>query len=240
MKASFLIHTLSILLGVSIALSSGCRLQIISPKGGKVVSSSGTYVCKSDHTCTIEISDVTFDEEFIAQPKQDHVFVMWSHGSLCAFRRIPCKINSAWAQVHPLFMDILLSDNTYPQKTIFTIPGSLTISTIPEHVIVRAGETATAEIYFWTSWTSRYVTTSAWRTCHETMTCYVEASPKNKPSADRNFVYKDEANIRDITIRTSIDTPKGMHYIAIDFNYDESDFDTEVQNYGSGFRLTVI
>ena len=63
-------------------------------------STSGSHI-RSDRGCEKRlealaglisphlISDDTFDEEFIAQPKQDHVFVMWSHGSLCAFRRIP-------------------------------------------------------------------------------------------------------------------------------------------------------
>jgi hypothetical protein len=128
-------------------------------------------------------------------------------------------------------MEILLSDDVFRLEPIFTVPGALTYLTIPDELIVKAGETASAELYLWTSWTAHYVSASAWRKCPESTTCYVEPGG--------GFVYKGKESVRAVSIRTTLDTPRGVHNIPVDIDYTHSDFDPVVQGFGGLIRLRV-
>ena len=54
-------------LGLVLALTGGCRLEIAVPEGGKVITKSGDYECLSDQKCSIDIYDFLFKEDFVAR-----------------------------------------------------------------------------------------------------------------------------------------------------------------------------
>ena len=41
---------------------SGCRIIIVVPEGGRVVSDSGEIDCGAGQTCVVEVQDLLFDE----------------------------------------------------------------------------------------------------------------------------------------------------------------------------------
>ncbi len=229
----------ALLFAASIALSTGCKLEITNTIGGSVVSRSGTYKCGS--RCAIDITDITFDEEFLAQAKPEYVFVKWADGGLCANKRAPCKIDSSLAQLHPVFMELLLSDEVFHLQAIFDKPKMLTAAVMPTRRTVNAGETAYAKLHLWTSWRKVYMGTTASRRCPENTTCYIEVSPENQPGCGGGAVCGGGTHTRDITIRTTEDTPKGIHAICIDFDHAFSPIIAEpIQRYGSCLRVNVI
>jgi len=109
----------------SVLTSVGCKVKITVPNGGKVVSKSGAYVCKSGQVCTIEINDLFFFEEFVGQPDTGNKFVKWRKRKrgLCGNKVGPCKVDSSLAELHENFMKILRSDDVFHLEPVFAIPG---------------------------------------------------------------------------------------------------------------------
>lgn len=99
----------------------GCKVDIIVPEGGKVVTNSGDYECGAGDVCTIEISDLFFDETFKAIPTEDYVFARWENieGSLCSYQAAPCRIVSSLAELHENFMALLESDEIFYLVPVF-------------------------------------------------------------------------------------------------------------------------
>ena len=99
----------------------GCKVQITAPEGGQVISKSGAYQCQSGQVCTIDIHDLFFDEEFTGEPAPGYSFFEWRKvdRSLCAYKTTPCRIVSAWAQIHEVFMELLESDDVFYLEAVF-------------------------------------------------------------------------------------------------------------------------
>lgn len=55
-----------------------CKIQIDVPEGGQVVSASGAFDCASGETCTIDVSDIHFDETFSAVAADNYDFMGWA------------------------------------------------------------------------------------------------------------------------------------------------------------------
>ena len=53
---------------------TGCKILIEVPEGGKVVSASGTYQCSAGSTCSIEVTDLLFDETFKVIVEEGYTF----------------------------------------------------------------------------------------------------------------------------------------------------------------------
>ena len=62
------------------SLVTGCKLALIVPSGGDVVSESQLNNCAGGQICEFEIHDATFDETFTAQPREGYVFSNWEEG----------------------------------------------------------------------------------------------------------------------------------------------------------------
>ena len=62
------------------SLVAGCKLALIVPSGGDVVSESQLNNCAGGQICEFEIHDATFDETFTAQPREGYVFSNWEEG----------------------------------------------------------------------------------------------------------------------------------------------------------------
>jgi hypothetical protein len=115
------------------ALATSCKVQITVPKGGKVITESGDYECKSGEVCSIDIYDLFFDQAFIATPAEGYVFARWEKVArgLCAYKSTPCRIASAWASIHEVFMELLESDDVFYLEPVFANTWSQVGEDIP-------------------------------------------------------------------------------------------------------------
>lgn len=55
----------------------GCKVQIEAPLDGHVSSVSGAHHCAAGQTCSIDVSDVYFQESFVAVPNNGMRFLHW-------------------------------------------------------------------------------------------------------------------------------------------------------------------
>lgn len=77
---------------------AACNLEVIVPKGGDVISSSGSHNCMESTNCAIEITDATFGDSFTATPKAGYAFIRWQGGGdfLCSDSTSPtCAVSNA-------------------------------------------------------------------------------------------------------------------------------------------------
>ncbi|MFT4518835.1 MAG: hypothetical protein ACI9JM_001220 [Halioglobus sp.] len=71
----------SILLSVVfMGILGGCKLHVISPPSGDIVSGSGSLDCPGGSVCEFEITDTDSAEEFTAIPRPGYRFVRWQSG----------------------------------------------------------------------------------------------------------------------------------------------------------------
>jgi len=106
---------------------TGCKLQIIVPPGGHVVSESGNISCGAGESCTIDITDVFFDETFQAIPDPGYTFVSWRQRLLgwCGGRNAPCRLTTTGLLDTP-FMSMLEDDYLFYLQPIFAVPNTWT------------------------------------------------------------------------------------------------------------------
>ncbi len=98
-----------------------CRLKIVVPEGGSVVSQSGTYSCAAGERCIVQINDIFFNETFVAKPAQGYELTAWAkrERALCAGTSQPCKLaTEAFEGSEPL-MDLLESDEVFLLQPVF-------------------------------------------------------------------------------------------------------------------------
>jgi hypothetical protein len=110
-------------LATAVLFFTGCKIKITVPEGGRVISKSGAYECESGHVCTIDINDPFFDEEFMGEPAPGYSFVEWRkvEKGLCANIAGHCRIFSAWAEFHEVFMELLESDAVFSLEPAFIV-----------------------------------------------------------------------------------------------------------------------
>lgn len=111
-----------IILAISLVLV-GCKIRIMVPEGGRVVSESGAYVCESGQTCDIDIVDFFFDEKFIAEPKAGYFFRLWQKGSgaFCGERfENDCRLTTTVFQGKDAFLPFVEADDIYFLKPLFS------------------------------------------------------------------------------------------------------------------------
>ena len=72
-------------------------VEIESPVEGRVTTTSGAIECPAGQNCSINISDVAFDETFVAEPAVGFVFKGWTQKdrALCGDTSGPCRLETA-------------------------------------------------------------------------------------------------------------------------------------------------
>jgi hypothetical protein len=100
---------------------AGCKIKIIVPVGGKVVSEDGV-VCLSGATCVIEVTDESFDNTFTAVPDPGYVFKGWkkANGYFCGNAGISCRLRTTTFDGNLSLLDVLASDDIFFLQPLFT------------------------------------------------------------------------------------------------------------------------
>lgn len=94
---------------------AACKIKIIVPDGGEVTTESGTYTCAAGNTCTIEVSDILFDEIFHAAPSSGYEFSGWKKRDkgLCGGNSSPCALSTTAFGGNNSLMAFLESDEVF-------------------------------------------------------------------------------------------------------------------------------
>ncbi len=106
---------------LALAVVSGCKIRTTVPEGGKVVSQSGAYSCTAGKVCVIHVTDIFFDEIFIAKPATGYRFVKWMKraNSFCGGSSKPCPLATTAFGGWDVLMAILESDDVFRLNPIF-------------------------------------------------------------------------------------------------------------------------
>ena len=104
------------MVGCVLGLVAGCKIAIMVPSGGDVVSSNAAHNCAEGNICEFDINSgqLPFSETLTAIPKAGYVFEKWSDGKdfQCGKSTNPtCTINIADSAVG--FAAVSLFDSGY-------------------------------------------------------------------------------------------------------------------------------
>ena len=93
-------------------LLSACKIVVIVPEGGKVVSADG-FICNSGETCEIEVTDDTFTSTFTAMAEEGYAFARWKkvQRGFCGNTTSPCRLSTEGANDHSWLLNIINSDD---------------------------------------------------------------------------------------------------------------------------------
>lgn len=75
---------------------AACKIEVIVPEGGAVKSESGTYECEAGKTCEVSVTDIFFDEVFVAHPDDGMEFTGWKKRDrgFCGGNTKPCALTT--------------------------------------------------------------------------------------------------------------------------------------------------
>ena len=89
-------HVLKVSLSALLTtLVIGCKVVIIVPEGGKVVSENGVE-CLAGSTCILDVTDTSFDDRFEAVPDDGYVFESWKQANshFCGNSALVCYLTT--------------------------------------------------------------------------------------------------------------------------------------------------
>ena len=102
-----------------------CKIKIVVPEGGRVVSESGAYNCSSGTTCKFDVVDTFFSETFTAVPADGYEFHIWRKraNALCPGTSTPCNLSTEGFGEFPALMAVLESNDVFQLKPVFVKPS---------------------------------------------------------------------------------------------------------------------
>ena len=100
---------------------TACKIRIVVPDGGQVISESGAYTCNAGTNCNIQVVDVFFDETFIAEPGLGYYFRRWKGGdrTFCGDTFDSCRLATTGFPGHAALEKILESDEVFFLRPLF-------------------------------------------------------------------------------------------------------------------------
>lgn len=108
---------------IGLLLLTGCKIEVTPSSHGSVKSTDGSFYCDMNSQCVINVSDIHFDQTFIAEPYDDRAyeFVGWNveHKSLCGGSAEPCALSTADFSNNDALMSVLESDEIFYLKPTF-------------------------------------------------------------------------------------------------------------------------
>lgn len=86
-----------LMLALATAVLAGCKVQMSTTTGGSITTSSGNFSCTGSSCTSVDVSDLEFDETFMAQPDTGYRFVGWrkKHRGLCGGSTDACRLFTA-------------------------------------------------------------------------------------------------------------------------------------------------
>lgn len=102
---------------------AGCKLHIVVPAGGEVLSQSGEYRCQAGQTCPIEVLDLFFDETFEAVPAEGYDFERWLNRErgFCGGNSDSCRLVTSGFAGNDILLSFLASDIVFFLQPIFRL-----------------------------------------------------------------------------------------------------------------------
>jgi len=96
----------------SVALTA-CKIEIDVPTSGSVTTTSNAINCAAGATCTVDVSDIFFDETFEADPEPGFIFAGWKQKDrgFCGGLAAPCHLFSSFAAGNAILTAILEDPN---------------------------------------------------------------------------------------------------------------------------------
>jgi len=113
----------AVFLGLFFLALAGCKVHIVVPAGGEVLSQSGEYRCQAGQTCRIEVLDLLFDETFEAVPNEGYAFERWLNRErgFCGGKSDPCRLVTSGFAGNDILLSILASDDVFFLQPIFRL-----------------------------------------------------------------------------------------------------------------------
>jgi hypothetical protein len=110
---------------ILLLLLGGCKIEVVVPVGGTVMTESGRYTCLAGAQCTIEVNDLFFNETFFVEPESGFTFGGWAKRPwyFCGGSLSPCSLATAAMEGNSSLEDILSSDAVFYLEPIFH-PGN--------------------------------------------------------------------------------------------------------------------
>ncbi|MAT93089.1 MAG: hypothetical protein CME59_10865 [Halioglobus sp.] len=100
---------------------SACKVQVTVPTSGSVTTVSGAIDCAAGQVCDVDVTDIYFDETFVAQPAPGFEFIGWkeTHRGFCGGNTTPCRLNTAGFEGNETLTAILED----PQQEFYLEPA---------------------------------------------------------------------------------------------------------------------
>ena len=104
--------TSHILFYTSIAAPTACKVQIETPVEGDVTTTSTAIECAAGQVCSVDVSDIFFEETFVADPAPGWHFAGWKKrpSGLCGGSATPCAISTSGFDGYP-GLEAVLADS---------------------------------------------------------------------------------------------------------------------------------
>lgn len=76
---------------------AACKIEIDVPTSGSVDTNSNAINCPAGTACSVDVSDIYFDETFVAQPASGFAFEGWKKRDrgLCGGNTTPCRLTTS-------------------------------------------------------------------------------------------------------------------------------------------------
>ena len=75
---------------------AACKIKVIVPEGGAVRTESGAIECAAGKTCNVNVTDIFFNEVFVAHPDDGMEFSGWKKRDrgFCGGSTEPCTLTT--------------------------------------------------------------------------------------------------------------------------------------------------
>ena len=99
---------------------AGCKIVVSIPFGGSVTTEDG-FQCQSGQTCTVDVTDETFDSTFKAVPAEGYTFTHWRRkpSAFCGADTKPCHLSTTSFGGNSALLDLLASDQEFFLEPVF-------------------------------------------------------------------------------------------------------------------------
>ncbi|MEM7692042.1 MAG: hypothetical protein AAF194_06300 [Pseudomonadota bacterium] len=100
----------------------GCKVELSATTGGSIQTTSGSFSCSGGESCThVDVSDLAFDETFMAVADEGFRFVSWRRRNrgLCGGSTDSCRLFTAGFAGSDQLLAILDSDEVFFLEAVF-------------------------------------------------------------------------------------------------------------------------